>query len=742
MSFGAILRRRLILVTGKGGVGKSTVGLALAFAASNLGRRVLLCETGARGFVGRTCSGGNNHHTRFNHIPTRLSSISERARSAGGEIFVAELDAREALKDYLGVTLRVATLGRLAAENKVLARLWSATPGVDEISLLDAIFAALDDRHSGRPTGFDQVIVDLPATGHALAMLDAPRAMAQLGRLGPVGKRCHELDKRLRDGSATALCVVSRPESLPTQESIELYSRLKDEMGFPAPFIVVNGMARITYSAPEHDWLHRALATESVSCGPESKSAMWSLQAIHAGLIERHCIGVLRRRFGDHLAELPLLASCGATLVRQLGREIEQVSSTGATSADETNGTELDLGETRQPRTPSPLRGRYRDEAHGGAVDETLLSAIGDRDIILCAGPGGVGKTTTSATIGVALAQAGKRVCVLTIDPARRLADAMAVTLDNTPRKIDLAGHCAGELWAVMLDPAQTWRTLVDEIAPSKAAATALLQNPIYGYISGAFSSGVEYSAIQRLFDLHNDPRFDCIVVDTPPSKNVLDFLEAPYWVSRFLDERVLRWFLLLDPAAGTRRRIRDKVLASTGKIIEDVLGRLLGADLVSSFTEFMHVFSVVAGALKRRGEHVGELLRANETGFLVITATSRGVVEDALKLREEIQKRGTRFLGFVINRVQSPNDPKALREWLDEYFEVLARQGDEPPSDDLTERLSDSFTILQHQAELDERERRYLNEQSGWSGYNATLPRFLDGVWDLDDLALLSQWL
>ena len=216
----------------------------------------------------------------------------------------------------------------------------------------------------------------------------------------------------------------------------------------------------------------------------------------------------------------------------------------------------------------------------------SFLENISGRRVVLCAGPGGVGKTTTSASLGLAAARAGRKVCVLTIDPARRLADALGVELGNEPRPVDISPlvdkgiSVKGELHALMLDPQETLHGLIRNNAPNAEVADRVFENVIFQQLSGAMAGTLEYTAIEKLYDLYSNYDFDLIVVDTPPSKNVLDFLEAPEYVARFLEESIFKWFVILDPgqpassfAAGLVKR--------TGKLIWDVLGKTLGGDFV-----------------------------------------------------------------------------------------------------------------------------------------------------------------
>ncbi|HEX8769351.1 MAG TPA: ArsA-related P-loop ATPase, partial [Acidimicrobiales bacterium] len=171
-----------------------------------------------------------------------------------------------------------------------------------------------------------------------------------------------------------------------------------------------------------------------------------------------------------------------------------------------------------------------------------MKELVSDRSVVVCCGPGGVGKTTTAAVVALEGAMRGRRSVVVTIDPARRLADALGLgSLSDEPRLIDSKGRWGGELWALMLDTKSTFDTLVTKYAARPEQAESILSNRFYRNISSALSGTQEYMAMEKLFELHDQNRFDLIVVDTPPTRNALDFIDAPRRLTRFLDNRVFR---------------------------------------------------------------------------------------------------------------------------------------------------------------------------------------------------------
>ncbi len=223
---------RLILVTGKGGVGKSTVSAAMAVAAARAGRRVLLVELGARPVMGDLLKGRTPKHT-----PSEIADSYPN-------LWVAHLDAQRALQEYLVETIKVRSLARLATENRVMARLWQAAPSVDEMAILTALerFEGEVDPAQPERRRYDHVIVDLPATGHARAMLAVPRGTLGMIRVGALSDRAKQVDALLHDPERTALVIVTLPEELPINETVQLAQVLEDDLDIETAAVVINAV--------------------------------------------------------------------------------------------------------------------------------------------------------------------------------------------------------------------------------------------------------------------------------------------------------------------------------------------------------------------------------------------------------------------------------------------------------------------------------------------------------------------
>jgi anion-transporting ArsA/GET3 family ATPase len=271
--------------------------------------------------------------------------------------------------------------------------------------------------------------------------------------------------------------------------------------------------------------------------------------------------------------------------------------------------------------------------------------------IIVCCGSGGVGKTTTAAALGLrAAAQHGRNVVVLTVDPARRLAQSMGLTsLDNIPRPVPhVSGPGGGSLHAMMLDMKRTFDEIVEQHADPDRAAQ-ILANPFYQSLSSGFSGTQEYMAMEKLGQLRRSDAWDLIVVDTPPSRSALDFLDAPQRLSRFLDGKLLR--LLTAPAkVGGRAYLR--VLNAGFGMVTGAMTKILGAQVLRDAQTFVSALDTMFGGFRERADYTYQLLRAQGTSFLVIAAPEPDALREASYFVERLAAEGMPLAGLVLNRV------------------------------------------------------------------------------------------
>jgi anion-transporting ArsA/GET3 family ATPase len=279
---------------------------------------------------------------------------------------------------------------------------------------------------------------------------------------------------------------------------------------------------------------------------------------------------------------------------------------------------------------------------------------LAGKRVVICAGSGGVGKTTTSAALAMGLAAAGQRVAVVTIDPARRLATSLGLAeLGNEPALVDperFAGHgiaMGGELWAMQLDAKRTFDELVIRLAPDAGAREDVLGNRIYQQLSSAVAGSQEFTAVAKLYELDRSGRFDVLVLDTPPSRNALDFLDAPDRLTGFLEGRALKVFLA---PTGLAARV---VSAGTG-VVFSVLRRLTGVDLLDDLGVFFRALGGLVDGFRERAEGVKALLADPATTFLIVSSPEREPVEEAIFFRGKLADHGMPFGGLVVNRVHA----------------------------------------------------------------------------------------
>ena len=285
-------------------------------------------------------------------------------------------------------------------------------------------------------------------------------------------------------------------------------------------------------------------------------------------------------------------------------------------------------------------------------MDASVDALVRGKRIVICAGSGGVGKTTTAAALATGLAERGARVAVVTIDPARRLADSLGLEeLGNEPRLVEpdrFAAHgieLRGELWALMLDAKRTFDALIERLAPDERTRDEVFANRIYQQLSNAVAGSQEFSAIAKLYELDQDGDYDVLVLDTPPARNALDFLDAPQRLTHFFQGRAIRLFLR---PAGLGGRILGR---GTG-VIFALLQRVTGVDLLHDLSVFFRTLGGMIEGFTERARRVEALLEDAGTTFLIVTAPRHDPVEEAIHFHRKLRDAGMPFGGVVVNRL------------------------------------------------------------------------------------------
>ena len=298
-------------------------------------------------------------------------------------------------------------------------------------------------------------------------------------------------------------------------------------------------------------------------------------------------------------------------------------------------------------------------------IDEVLDT----RRIVVCCGSGGVGKTTTAAALGLRAAERGRRVVVVTIDPARRLAQSLGLQeLDNTPRLVEGSGADGGELHAMMLDMKRTFDDIVVAHADPERAQQ-ILTNPFYVSLSSSLAGTQEYMAMEKLGQLHASGEWDLVVVDTPPTRSALDFLDAPQRLTSFLDGRFIR--LMLAPAkAGGRAYLR--VVNVGVQTFTAVISRVTGAGLLHDLREFFAAFESLFGGFRERAQQTYDLLKDSNTAFVVVATPDPAALREAAYFVERLSAEQMPLAGIVVNRVHRTGAAQLTAERSIAAAEVL----------------------------------------------------------------------
>ena len=362
----------------------------------------------------------------------------------------------------------------------------------------------------------------------------------------------------------------------------------------------------------------------------------------------------------------------------------------------------------------------------------SVADLLDGKRVCVCGGSGGVGKTTTSAAIALGMAARGAKVAVVTIDPAKRLANALGLQeLENEPRRVEperLAGagvEFRGELWAMMLDPKRTFDELIDRVAADPARAQEIKDNRVYRELSTAVSGSQEFSAVAKLYELDRDGQFDLLVLDTPPSRNALDFLDAPGRLTSFLEGRALKAFMR-PTGLGMR------VLGRGASPLLAALRRVTGVDLLSDLSTFFGLLGDMTEDFSARAGQVERMLRAPTTTFLLVTAAQAPSIDEAIWFRRTLQSAGMPFGGVIINRFHHDMLGDA------DAGDIAGRLADRLPAG-LAERVAANFDDYHLLARRDRRNLARLTAELGGSELpDPILVPHLDG--DVHDIAGLER--
>jgi anion-transporting ArsA/GET3 family ATPase len=364
-----------------------------------------------------------------------------------------------------------------------------------------------------------------------------------------------------------------------------------------------------------------------------------------------------------------------------------------------------------------------------------VAETLDGRRVCICGGSGGVGKTTAAAAIAMGMASRGQRVAVVTIDPARRLANSLGLEeLGNEPRLVepdlfaDAGVEMTGELWAMMLDPKRTFDEVIGRLAPDARTRDDILSNRIYREISNAVAGSQEYTAMSKLYDLHREGDFDLLVLDTPPSRNALDFLDAPDRLTQFLEGRALQLFLRPSGLAG-------RVVGRGTGMAFSVLKRVTGVDLLEDLSVFFRSLSGLLDGFRERARQVDALLSDPGTIFLLVTSPEREPIDEAIYFWRKLKAARMPFGGVIVNRVHHDEAPDA------DPAEVTTALSEEL-GPRLAERVAENLRDYQVLARRDSANIEHLAARLDDDRRLALVPYLDEDVHDIAGLARVQRYL
>lgn len=652
--------RTLLAVSGKGGVGKTTVASALAALAARRGRSVLLVSTDGRGDAAALFGREDRGYAE--------AALGENLRT-----ITTDFDAL--LTDFVRSVSPVRLLGDRMLAFPAFRFFTRATPGLPDLLLLGKIREVLKrTRSTAKEPRYDLVVLDAPATGHALSLLALPRTILKTVPAGPLRKLALDVDALSSDPARTALVVVAEPAELAAKETEELVTGARDAAGVATALVVVNRVGRG--------------GREEILLKRETGVPLIEIQEIDADTSEED---------QKISSKGPSPAASGSR-----GGQVTAVASPLFSAFLAT------FEETLQ--SPAPLRaGRSKRPGRAPAPDPLSRSSslsffppnqprldlapwLDGEKLIVLTGPGGVGKTTLSAAVALAAARRGRRgrrALVLTVDPARRLAQALGLDAADgrggDPVAVRVPGlPRGGKLLALQIDPKATFERLLARVA-SPDALRRIHENRLYSGLVDSLPGVLEYMGVEALHEHAADPDVDLVVLDTPPASRGLDFLAAPRRMVELLENDALRFFLRSDSLLGKALSGASRGGAAVLRAADKVLGFGFLADLA----DFFRAFDGLYDGFRARSAEAARLLE--EGRFLVASSGDASALRTAAEVAAKLAARGAEP-ALVLNRVaESRRRALAIPAPL-AALPTLGLLESAVPSDELPSALADAL--------------------------------------------------
>ncbi|MFU8814442.1 MAG: ArsA family ATPase [Pseudomonadales bacterium] len=710
---------KLVIVTGKGGVGRSLLSAALADLSVAAGLRTILVTL----------------DTRDDRHPLLDVPLEYRPSDTGRGFAVSRVDAFQAAAEYARRNLPFGGVYGSFFQSRAFHDFAAAAPGFEELMCLGKLYDL------ATASEFDRVIFDAPATGHLKDLLAVPGVTQRAVRVGPLSHNARKIEDLLLDPERTHVLVATLAEEMPVREALEVVRLCRQEMRMSVGPVLVNREVLSLLSEPE-----MACVQALEGQGALSPAVCRALAVAH----ERRTLAAAQRDALRPLHEAGLEALYVPRIVQRSHRADELLDVVarylaplfaplvGAPSVGAPSVGALSRG--RSPAEAS--KSRSGDRSHGELDPFDVSGLLNGSRVVVCCGSGGVGKTTSAAALAVLAARQGKKVQVMTIDPARRLAQAMGLdSLGGEPQRVPL--DAPGELWAMMLDSKHTFDRLVETYAPDPRVREAIFANHYYQQLSTSLGGSRELVAMERVLETALEGDYDLLIVDTPPSQHALDFLDAPERLVNLLDGSLAA--LLVRPY-GLAARAQFNFFRQSSALALKFMERLTGVQMLADLSEFLLAFSSMFDGFRERSHKVQSLMRESTTSFLLICAPEPASLRQVDQFAARLAKDRMRVAGIIANRVHPAPPGEAALAPRAAVLDIgaaelapLAECGDPAFSDlPLPERLAETW---QEAVDLHVADRLALASLTAGAlplRLIPRLPRDLHSMADLEQLAAL----